>query len=444
MTPFEHLKHDYVGKKVLIFGLGIQGRGIGDAVVFSQLGASVRITDSKTSEELQMAISALEGTDIEGWTLGKHIPEDIEWADVIIRNASVPWEHQLLQYARKLHKPIKMDAALFFEYAKPKKVIGITGTRGKSTTTHLIHKILLKSKKTAILGGNCIPIASLNLLKDFNPDNWYVFELSSWQLQAFHQEKISPHIGVLTNLYPDHLGDRSFEQYMQDKLSIFYYQHASDVFIVNANNKHISKLDLKPRGKCLRFSSTDVPSSWKVNLVGEHNKENIAVALKVAEVLAIDLSLVEQVVREFTTLPYRLEPIAELHGVNFINDSTSTTPIAAIKALTSYPHSIVIIGGNTKHLPTGEFARQLNSKAKKIILLQGTGTDELKPDLNPDLILGEYNDFKVAMQKVFNSVSRGDTVLFSPGFVSFGMFKNEFDRGEQFNRLVAQYGTKKT
>jgi len=436
MTPFQHFADDYRNKKVLILGLGTQGRGVGSAQVFCEIGAQVRITDSKTAEQLSSSIEELANYKV-AYSLGQHLKEDILWADVIIRNASVPWNHELLLLAREKNIPIKMDAVLFFEYADISKTIGITGTRGKSTTTTLIYEILTANNCSTHLAGNITPTASLRLLQKFDPKAWYVFELSSWQLQAFHESKISPHIAVLTNLYPDHLLDRTYQEYIQDKMAIYMYQEKTDFLVANKDNSDLVKV-LNSLKRSINWFSASDGASYETQLQGIHNLENIAAAVAVAKLLK--LSNIASPIKHFTGLSYRLEPVGRIHGAKIINDTTSTTPIAATKALEAYPGSILILGGTSKKLPVQSLAQAINSGAKKVVLIKGSGTDELKPYLDKEKVVGEFDSLKESLKVAVSLIENADDViLFSPAFTSFGMFKNEFDRGNQFNQLIKDY-----
>ncbi len=436
MSPFDRFAKDYKNKKVLIFGLGLQGRGVGDAIIFAQIGAQVRVTDLKTKSQLHLSISKLKPYPIE-FTLGEHKKEDIDWADTIIRNASVPWNHELLKYARKTHKSIKMDACLFFEYTKdsPNK-IGITGTRGKTTTTTLIHHIFQKAHKKSVLAGNIIPKASLQFLTNFDPSTTYIFELSSWQLQAFHQQQISPHYSIFTNIYPDHLIDQNFQQYSYDKTAIFAYQKTQDVLIANQQDKQLQKLVSNPPGKVIWFNPNQLPSNLKTKLKGDHNLENIAAAVNLCRQFGLDDHTIFEAISSFQPVSFRLQPVACINQVEIINDTTSTTPIALKKAISTYPNSILIMGGNSKNLPLDDIIETINSQVQAIILLPGTGTQEIKPYIKPHLIQLETSDLNQALKKALQLAQPNHTILFSPGFTSFKLFNNEFDRGKKFNQAV--------
>lgn len=435
MTAYQKFSQDYQDKQVLILGLGLQGRGVGDAKIFAEIGAKVTVTDLKTAAELSQPLAELAEFEIK-FTLGEHKQSDVDTADVVIRNASVPWRAEILEYARSRQVPITTDEALFFKYAQPKQTVGVTGTRGKSTTTKLIHQIMLDHDLPVVLAGNISPRPSLDLLKDFDDKSWYLFELSSWQLQGLDQEQISPHIAVITNIYPDHLLDRSYAEYIEDKSAIFHHQSETDFLILNADNQITAKLKSTASSQVKMFSWEDV-AKVKSLLPGKHNLENIAAARQVAAILGIDQ--IDTSVAKFSSLPYRLEKVAEINQVDIYNDTTSTTPTATIKAVETFPDSVVIVGGTTKKLPTEDLITCLNQQAKKIILLSGTGTDEVKTDLKSDLVTGEFTDLGQAVEAALKQADPGDKILFSPGFTSFGSFKNEFDRGEQFNQIIQNY-----
>lgn len=438
MTPFLQFAKDYQQKKVLIFGLGLQGRGVGDVQIFSQIGAQVKVTDKKSANQLAPSLKLLKKYPDLSFSLGKTTKNDILWADVIIRNASVPWNHPLLQLARSKSIPVKMDAALFFEYAQPKKAIAITGTRGKTTTTHLIYQVLRASKHKSTLAGNCTPTASLELLKKYDPETYYIFELSSWQLQAFDQEKISPPISLITNFFPDHLLDKTYPEYIHDKLAIFKYHTKTGMLFANQDNPDCRKYIKNSPGKIIWFTKNQV-KHLKLKLKGKHNQENVAAAMAVFSHLGIKSKMAIQTIENFSSIPYRLENIATVNQVTFINDTTSTTPIATIKALDTYPNSIILIGGATKNLPIDQMVKSLERKAKKIILLKGQGANQIKTKIpKSKLLSGEFSSLKDAVITAFNLAQPGDTILFSPGFLSFEMFQNEFDRGEQFNQIVKE------
>ena len=442
MTPFDQIKKDFQGKTVLILGLGLQGRGVGDAKFFAELGSKVVVSDQKTQADLQNSINQLTDYDIE-YKLGEQTNDLLSGVDLIIRNASVPWNHQVLQSAREKQIPVKMDAALFFEYCQPDKSIAVTGTRGKTTTTLLISHILKTANIKHVLAGNLVPTPSVDLIKEYSPDTWYLFELSSWQLQAFHDLGQSPHLSVFTNIYPDHLLDRDFDNYLKDKTAIYQYQKKQDKLIINQQQKARIFKSSSTISQIIEFNP-DQASSISTSLVGTHNQENISAAMSVAKQLNIDDTTTTKALGTFRVPPFRLEKIATHNQTDFINDTTSTTPIATIKALQAYPNSTLIVGGTSKNLPVEDLISVINKSAKHIITLPGTGTDQIVSKINPGKLVVQAKDLESAIQSAISVTQPGDTILFSPGFTSFGLFTNEFDRGEKFNQFVGQLNEKQT
>lgn len=434
------------GKNVLVFGLGLQGGGVGDAIWLHNHGATVRVTDLKTASALSDSLAKLPAEI--SLSLGNHLQEDIEWADLIIKNPGVPNDQAQLLYAQKLKKPIYTSIALVVQEARD-KTIGITGTRGKSTTTELIYTMLDSLYKGEILkGGNLAGSSPLSLLDDLAKAKYLVLELSSFQLSGFHSLRVSPRYAIFTNIYPDHLNRYpNMEAYTHDKAAIFAYQKPGDYLFVNADNKDSLALTANSISTRQLFSAKDAPSDWKTHLTGSHNHENIAAVISLSNVLGISLSDVKKAVSNFHTLPFRLELVRELGGVKYYNDTTSTTPTATIKAVQAFSSPLILIlGGDDKHLPTNELVKVLKDlpSLKHIVLLGGkhipSFVAELKQACGELVQPAVYSMFEAV--KIAHSLAKnGDMVLLSPGFASFDLFENEFDRGRQFNQEVSKLTT---
>lgn len=435
-------KKDFKNKKVLILGLGVLGRGVADAQFFVQMGSQVTVTDLKKNKELQSSLDKLKDLPIK-FVLGQHRKEDVLKADLILRNAAISKNSPFLKLARENNVRIEMDEALFAQYA-PTKIIGITGTRGKSTTTALIYQMIKKAGFSVWLAGNIKGRATLPLLAKIRKGDWLVMELSSWQLQGFQKLKISPHIGIFTNIYQDHLNRySSMEEYIQDKKTIFKYQNRNDFAVLNHDSLIVKELAQEVKSQVVWFSKKDLNREVKelIKLKGEHNQENVAAALKVSQILKIKPNIIKQVLQHFSSLPHRLEKIGEIKGVVYINDTTSTTPASGMAALNSFKEPIILIcGGASKNLEMSDFAKRIAQKVKKIILLEGTETDNLesliKKFQGQEKIVGRFNNFKKAVLKAKFLARKGEIVLLSPGCASFGMFQNEFDRGDKFRKIV--------
>ncbi|HEU0003384.1 MAG TPA: UDP-N-acetylmuramoyl-L-alanine--D-glutamate ligase [Ktedonobacteraceae bacterium] len=447
---------DFQGKRTLIMGLGVNGSGIASARYAAQHGAIVRVTDLRPAELLASSIHSLEGLSIE-YVLGQHRSEDFLWAEIVIPVPGVKRNSPYLRMAREHGAYVVQEIALFFE-ACPGRTIGITGTRGKTTTTTLIYEMIRAAGRPAVLGGNVSGVETLSLLPAITPATQVVLELSCWQLSGLEPFKRSPSVAVMTNVYADHLDTYdSMEDYIAAKANIFRHQSASDLAIFNFDNPITRRLgeeapsviwftSLKRGGSFARGSSEIAPFAFTdTPLPGRHNLENILLATTTARLLGISDDVIASTVKSFRGVPHRLQEVAIMHGVRYVNDSASTMPVAGQVALQTFHEPLVLVaGGNTKHLPLGEWPRLIARRCRDVVLLKGTGTDELLPVLReevnrlgvPDPVRGVFDNFTEAMDRAVSLTRPGDIVLFSPGFTSFGMFLNEFDRGDTFVTYV--------
>lgn len=438
IPTLDNLKSQYKGKRVLVVGLGLQGGGLAATRFFAKLGAKVTVTDLKSKELLFPTISKLKDLKI-NFVLGKHRVKDFLETDLIIKGPSVRWDLPELVTAEKAKVPIDMEAA-FFTSICPAPIIGVTGTRGKSTTANLIYNVLKENNIKVHLGGNLPNASPLGMIENIKPNDWVVLELSSWQLSGFHRKKISPHIAVFTNLYPDHLNFySSMDEYYYDKKAIFQYQKKVDYTIFN--KKFLNLLGDK-HGKLITYSSDDVDFPI-LNLSGEHNRENVAACLVVGNLIGIDKNKMKSAINQFLPLTGRLQTIKKINNITFVNDTTATTPVATIKAIQSFHNYkiILILGGNSKQLPFDKLIPEL-SKVEKIILLKGTLTNIIYPILKKqyqEKISKVFDDLNLAVQESYNlakKVNQPLIILLSPGATSFAMFANEFERGSTFNKVV--------
>ncbi len=444
MTLLQQFKKDYRGKKVLIFGLGILGGGINDAILFAKVGAKVRITDLKSKIELQTSLKKLKNYPIK-YIFEKHRKKDILWADIIIRNPSVPKESPFLKFAKKHNKKVAMAESLFIEYFGSEKIIGVTGTRGKTTTSTWIYHLLKDTGLRAHIAGNIQGVSTLSLIEKARKDDFIVLELSSWQLEGLEKAKISPHIAVITSIYEDHLNRYpSMKEYIKSKKAIFQHQTKKDFLVLNKDQILVRQLARKAKSKLVWFTSKDCPSNWHLKLKGRHNRSNAGAVIKIGKILKLPQSQIKKTIINFKGVPFRLEKIAQINGTDYINDTTSTTPAAGIAALDSFDQpTILIAGGNSKNLNMNDFAKLIAKKVKKVIFLEGTGTDELisliKKYGGKAKIGEKFKDLKKAVLRAKSLSQPGEVVLLSPGLTSFGTFVNEFDRGEKFNKVVMEF-----
>jgi UDP-N-acetylmuramoylalanine--D-glutamate ligase len=434
---FKTIQAFYKNKTVLVVGLGLQGGGVGVAKFFAELGSNVIVTDKKTKDKLQSSVDALSQYSIT-YRLVVHEREDFLSADVIFKGPSVPWNMPELVEASEKGIPVEMEASFFASYC-PCPIVGITGTRGKSTTTQMIYQLLKKAGRSVFLAGNIPQNPMINLLTQVKDTDIIVAELSSWQLSGFHKRKISPHISVFTNLYPDHLNYYpSMDEYFYDKSAIYQYQKENDLLIAN---KSLGRLIEKQKSKShiSYFDETTFPGH--ISLLGSHNQENAGAAYLVARELGIDQTTAVQTIQSFSGLPYRLEKIVTIDGIDVINDTTSTTPIACEKAINALGQRKItlILGGNSKNLPFDSLLTKL-SVVNTIVLLKGTFTDQIIDQLDKTKVIGTpFDNLEEAVLTAFTHCDPKGVILFSPAATSFAQFKNEFHRGDEFNRIVRLY-----
>ena len=453
-------KDFFAGKKVTLMGLGLLGRGLGDAIFLAEHGAELIVTVQRDKKTLAPYFTQLKKFKNISYTLGEHRFEDFRDRDFIVKAADVPLDSPYTAEAQKHKIPIEMDASLFAKLM-PKGVVlvGVTGTRGKSTTTALIYDILsstnrstLNAKRSVFKGGNLVSEATLSLLEKVKSGDIIVLELDSWQLQGFHEAKLSPQIAVFTTFLDDHLvyykGDT--DRYFADKVAIFKYQKPGNLLVVGEPvAKLIGKSEIPVTGDVVVATKEDVPKDWNIQVPGEHNLENIACALQVAGHFKIPLDAVKKAVEGFKGVPGRLEFIREVKGVKIYNDTNATTPdatIAGLKALNdsrfkiqdSRMKTILICGGTDKGLDMSKLVAEISKYCKGVILLAESGTEKLKPLIQDSRFkIQEKETLKECMEEAMKIAEKGDIVLFSPAFASFGKwFKNEYDRGEQFVNLV--------
>ncbi len=438
------------GKKITVMGLGLLGRGVGDTRYLAECGAELIVTDLKSREALAESVAQLESFQNITFILGEHRENDFSTEggsfsggtgpDLILKAAGVPLDSPYIAKAKAQGIPVRMSADLFMEISEI-PIIGITGTRGKSTVTHMVHAILSATKRKVLLGGNVYGVSTLALLSSVTAEHTAVLELDSWQCQGLSEANISPHTAVFTTFYPDHTNyyKNNPGAYLSDKSNIFLYQDPDDVLIVGSQcaptlieafGEHIvSHLIIADEKK--------LPSQWQLRIPGIHNRYNAALALMVARSLGIDDAVSRRTLETFDAVPGRLECIAKKDGISFFNDTTATSPEATLSALSALNPSrtVLIMGGADKNLKMNALITKL-SEVKKIILLAGTGTESIKDQLPKGTIV--YESMKEAVTAARSVAVLGDNILLSPAFASFGLFKNEYDRGDRFNALVQE------
>lgn len=476
----------FKGKRITIMGLGLLGRGLGDAQFLAECGAELIVTDLKSAEALKPSVEKLSPYPNITFVLGEHRLKDFSSGpgssfgglgpDMILKAAGVPLDSPYIAEAKKNGIPVEMSASLFAQAAQGVTIVGITGTRGKSTVTHLLFEILKKSLQRSprvigsgatsgharatskvVLGGNVKDVSTLALLSKVKSGDIAVLELDSWQLQGFHEVGVSPHIAVFTNFMPDHLNyySGSMRTYFKDKSAIFSHQTQGDILIASEEaTAQIKKYYAKNIASTLVVVPAPRGKGEKGFLMpGEHNRLNGALAIAAASALGVPEEEAYALAKHFKGVPGRLEYMKDVRGVAVYNDTTATTPdavLAGLRALAKGKNIVLIWGGADKQLKQDLLLKELPEYVKALVLLPGTGIDLVRATLKKisassgkNIIIEEAVLLPQAVEKALALAKRGDIVLFSPGFASFGLFKNEFDRGDQFIEIVKAYKRKK-
>ena len=270
------------GKKITVMGLGLLGRGVGDVKYLAECGAELVVTDLKTCEQLAESMRQLESFPNITFVLGEHRLEDFKDRDMILKAAGVPLDSLHIAEAKKNNIPVRMSADLFVELSGI-TTVGVTGTRGKSTVTHMIHAILKEAGKKVLLGGNVRGVSNLALLTEATAEHVAVLELDSWQLQGFGEARLSPHIAVFTTLYPDHQNyyKEHPEQYLADKANIFLNQTEVDMLVLGKQCAPtiIEKYGEQIESKVVIADELKLPDTWTLCIPGLHTRYNAALAL---------------------------------------------------------------------------------------------------------------------------------------------------------------------
>ena len=432
----------FKNKRITVLGLGLLGRGVGDVEFLAKCGAEVLVTDKKTETELTESVAKLKRYPNVAFHLGGHRKEDFETCDLVIKSAGVRLDSPEIAAARAAGVPVAMSTALFAKYATEAgaKIVGVTGTRGKSTVSHMIHHSLIRANKRTVLGGNVRGISTLAMLPDIKKGDIAVLELDSWQLQGFGDLKISPNISVFTNLMPDHQNYyKGMDEYFADKANIFRYQKADNVLIVGnsiADKVRAAQPPLDP------VVPERIPSGWKLKIVGEHNRENASFATAALRALGLSDEEIKAGLESFESVEGRLQFVREINGVKIYNDNNATTPEATIAALRALGKNIMlIVGGSEKGLALEELVSEIKERVSNVILLTHPnyqGSERLAGVLKKAGIpYEEAGELPAAVASALEKTKTG-TVLFSPAFASFGMFKNEYERNDQFLEIVRQ------
>lgn len=446
-------------KKVAIIGMGVSNLPLLD--YFYDKNAKVTVFDKNTpSDEIMEKINKYR-YEVE---IGEYNLSRLNGFDIVFRSPSVlPTREELIIAANK-GTIITSEIEMVLKLA-PCKIIGVTGTEGKTTTTSIIYEILKSSGKNCFLGGN-IGKPIFTEIKNMKPEDIVVLELSSFQLMGM---EVSPDISVVTNMYPDHLNiHSSYEEYQQAKKNIFLHQNEDGVVILNYDNEITRKFADEVKSNLVFFSSLEnlengyvydrkdetikhcvngrfenILKKQEIKLRGIHNYENICAALAATAPIVDEKSQIKAI-KEFNGVEHRLEFVRELNGVKYYNDSIGTSPASTIAGLNAFDENIILLaGGSDKGLDYTEIGETIAKKVR-VLLLTGPTAEKIESATKSAMNKADKETVEIIhcknLQEAVSVANRkakpGEIVLMSPASASFDAFKNFIERGIKFKEFV--------
>lgn len=454
------------GKKVAVVGLGVSNLALARFLV--RQGARVTLLDQKPARELGERLQEVAQWPVRTVLGPGYLDVLSEGFDVVFLTPGMPKHLPQVEEARRRGAVVSGEIPLFLELC-PAPVVGITGSAGKTTTSTLVARMLEASGYRVYLGGN-IGAPLIDRVHEIPPSARVVLEISSFQLELTER---SPHVGVLLNLFPDHMDvHSSWDEYVAAKRRIFLHQTPQDYVVLNAEDDVVASQAEDARGKVLFFGEQGPfpRGAWvegqgegrklvlrlpreeaapvcpvaALRLVGRHNLLNALAAATAAGLVGGQRAAMAQVLGSFTGIPHRLERVAEVDGVLYVNDSIATTPDRTLAALASLPGPLILIaGGYDKKLDFAGFARGVLGKVRDLILLGATAprirlaVEQAAAETGlPGPGLHEVAGMAEAVELARFLARPGDTVLLSPACASFGLFRNYEERGAVFRELV--------
>lgn len=425
--------------------LGYDTEGKTSYEYYKQLGAAITICDQKTELDTPDGVPT---------QLGEHYLDNLDRFDVLVRTAGLP-PRRILEKNPNVAGKITSNVNEFLRVCPTSNVIGVTGTKGKGTTSTLIAKMLEAAGRRVFLGGN-IGVPPLSFLHDVTEDSWVVLELSSFQLIDLQR---SPHIGVCLMVVPEHLNwHEDMDEYTGAKAHLFEWQSSDDIAIYFADNElskeiagagagHKLPFYRSPgafvNGNMITMNGAALCTTDELKLLGAHNWQNVCAAVTAAWLAGVrNPEPLRQVLTTFTGLPHRLEKIRTLDGVTYYNDSFAATPDAAIAALKAIPGpKVMIMGGFDRMLPIDHLAKALaNTQDLRTALFIGASAQRLAEACQAvgftNFTIVDASTMPAIVAQARTVAQKDDAVVLSPGFASFDMFKNFEDRGEQYRAAV--------
>jgi UDP-N-acetylmuramoylalanine--D-glutamate ligase len=445
------------GKKVLVVGLGKSG--LAAALFLRHQGAQVTVSDVRSAEALAKDIPALleEGIMVEA---GGHGLLTFRRQDLIVVSPGVPLDTPELAQVRNFGLPIIGDLELAARFLKG-RILAITGSNGKTTTTALAGEILKEAGLHTLVGGN-IGVPVVSLIEESTEESWAVLEVSSFQLES--TEEFRPAVAVILNITPDHL-DRhgSFENYARAKERIFARQQEGDALVLNADNARAAEAASRAASKVYWFSiehkvrkgawiedgyvvyrsaqeaeTEQVMPLGKIPLKGEHNVENVLAAVCAARLAGVPTEAIRRAIEKFQAVEHRLEYVATLHGVEFYNDSKATNVDATAKAIAAFSSGIhLILGGKDKGSDYTALSPLMRERVRAVYTI-GSAAEKIESQLRGVVSMHSCGTLDGAVNAAASAARPGEVVLLAPACSSFDQFENYEHRGRVFKELVTQ------
>jgi UDP-N-acetylmuramoylalanine--D-glutamate ligase len=446
---------DVANKRVLIVGLGKSG--VASALFLKARGARVTVSDTKTPDELKEEIPKLldEGIAIE---TGGHGERTFQGQDLIVVSPGVPVDAPPLVQARAMGEEVIGEIELAAQFF-PGRMVAITGSNGKTTTTTLAGEIVTAGGLSAVVGGN-IGTPAITLVQGATSDTIAVLEISSFQLETI--QRFRPWIAVVLNITPDHLDrHRTFEAYTDAKARIFENQRADDFAVLNADDPTTAGLAARTRAQVFWFSrkkevkqgayahegriwfrdangQREIMLTSEISLKGSHNVENVLAAVCVGALTAVTSERIRQAVRGFKAVEHRLEHVATIRGVEYYNDSKATNVDATIKALESFPANIhLILGGKDKGSDYTVLNNLLRQRVKRVYTI-GAAAAKIESQIRGAAEIVHAETLESAILRASEAAKAGDIVLLAPACASFDQFRSYEHRGKTFKEVVGK------
>ncbi|MFH1188709.1 MAG: UDP-N-acetylmuramoyl-L-alanine--D-glutamate ligase [bacterium] len=405
-------------KKIAILGYGAEGKAVKRFIKKKYPHASIEIRDQKISKDYL---------------------ESLDRFDVIYRSPGIPYLTSEIQTAKKKGVLISSSTKLFFKHA-PGTIIGITGTKGKGTTSTLLYKILKAGGKDAYLGGN-VGTPAISILPKINKNSITILELSSFQLQDCES---SPSISVLLEIFPDHMDShKTYKEYVQSKNTIAQFQRKKDVLFYSPHNKESCGIAKNSQAKKISIALKDNTNLLNkivhvIKIPGHHNLKNALAATLVAHYLKIPETIIFETIKKYRGMPYRIQYITTINGIKIYNDSASTNPMTTAAVVRSFQDpTIILAGGKDKNLDYTPLTKALSEKnSVTLIILFGEDREKIAKSIPAHIPTIITKTLESAFQKALSKAQKGYTIILSPGATSLDQFSNYKERGKRFSSIA--------